>query len=315
MPENPLYLRSTFHSSGDPLADSRYERATGYRDDGDLAAAADLFTQAAERAPGWAVAWFALGGVRVAQGARAESRAAFQRALDADPTDELGAKLQLARLSEVPVADAIAAGYVAALFDQYATEFDAALVERLGYSGPRLLNAAIVKLCGPQVRFARCLDLGCGTGLAGAALRPLCKTLIGFDLSAGMLAQAARKGCYTELKQIDLLAGLLAEPAESANLVVAADSLVYVGELGPVFAAAARVLAPGGLFAATLEAGTEGIELHASLRYRHGPDHVRSRAAAAGLDVAALEFASARNDAGAPVPGFVAVLAKVAAVG
>ena len=86
--------------------------------------------------------------------------------------------------------------------------------------------------------------------------------------------------------------------------------LVYVGELTPVLAEAARVLEPGGLLAATLERGEDGIELHASLRYRHGVDYVRAAAATAGLSLAYLTDDSARRDAGVPVPGLVMVLEK-----
>ena len=38
------------------------------------------------------------------------------------------------------------------------------------------------------------VDLGCGTGLAGAAMKPFCKgTLLGCDLSGGMILLAKKK--------------------------------------------------------------------------------------------------------------------------
>jgi predicted TPR repeat methyltransferase len=301
-----------FRSSGDPIADRRYGLALAYRQDGELAAAAELLAQTVEIAPRWAAAWFALGEIQDALGARQAALDAFRCVRALDPADELGAGLRLARLGEGPVADAIAAGYVERLFNQYAREFEAALVGRLGYSGPQLIHVALSAVRGPGFRAGRCLDLGCGTGLAGLAVRPHCATLVGIDLSAGMLAEAARKGCYDALVQADLLAALTAEPAAAAGLIIAADALVYVGELTPVLAEAARVLEPGGLLAATLERGEDGIELHASLRYRHGVDYLRASAAAAGLAVAYLIDASARRDAGTPVPGLVVVLEKPA---
>ena len=45
----------------------------------------------------------------------------------------------------------------------------------------------------PALHFGTMLDLGCGTGLAGAAFRPLVDWLVGVDLSAGMIAQARGK--------------------------------------------------------------------------------------------------------------------------
>ena len=57
-----------FLSSGDLLADRRYDRARGLEADGDVAAAADLLVQALERAPDFAAAWFALGEIRARGG-------------------------------------------------------------------------------------------------------------------------------------------------------------------------------------------------------------------------------------------------------
>ena len=48
----------------DPIAARRYDYARAAADDGDWAAAAEVFAQAAEQAPGWAPAWFALGEAR-----------------------------------------------------------------------------------------------------------------------------------------------------------------------------------------------------------------------------------------------------------
>ena len=82
-----------FISSGDLIADRRYDLARGYAADGDLAAAADLYAQAVELAPGFASAWFALGEAREALGDRDGARAAFAQARDTDPQDRHGAGL------------------------------------------------------------------------------------------------------------------------------------------------------------------------------------------------------------------------------
>src|SRR5207247_2068538 len=62
------------------LADRRYALARDYAADGDLVAAADLYAQATELAPGFASAWFALGEAREALGDRDGARAAFEEA-------------------------------------------------------------------------------------------------------------------------------------------------------------------------------------------------------------------------------------------
>src|SRR6266571_18366 len=97
----PMSAPTLFLSSGDLLADRRYERARALEADGDLAAAADLLAQALERAPGFVSAWFALGEVRAYAGDRAGAVAAFRSALAADPADRHGAALRLARLGAV----------------------------------------------------------------------------------------------------------------------------------------------------------------------------------------------------------------------
>ena len=84
--------------------------------------------------------------------------------------------------------------------------------------------------------------------------------------------------------------GLRGRPDASADLVLAADAMVYVADLAPVLREAARVLAPGGLFAFTVEThGGEGVILGEGLRYAHSAACVRASLEAAGLELAQLE--------------------------
>src|SRR3954468_4496267 len=169
--------------------------ARAYAADGDLAAAADLYAQAVELAPGFASAWFALGETREALGDREGARAAFERARAADPEDRHGAALHLARLGGADPATQALHGYVRTLFDQYAPRFDRAL-EDLKYAAPDMLRDAVAQ---HGARFGTMLDLGCGTGLAGAAFRPHVDWLVGIDLSPNMIEQTRRKGIYDRL--------------------------------------------------------------------------------------------------------------------
>ena len=75
-----------FISSGDLIADRRYDFARAYAPDGDLAAAADLYAQAVELVPGFASAWFALGEAREALGDREGAGTAFARAPSRSPS-------------------------------------------------------------------------------------------------------------------------------------------------------------------------------------------------------------------------------------
>src|SRR5262249_17821560 len=141
--------------------------------------------------------------------------------------------------------------YVRRLFDDYAPRFDAALVDRLQYRAPAKLRAAI-GAAAPDRRFAQALDLGCGTGLAGAAIRDMTDRLIGVDLSPAMVAAAGRKAVYDELAVGEMVA-FLSSAAAIFDLVIAADVLVYLGDLAPLLAAVAARMAAGGLFAFTLQ--------------------------------------------------------------
>ncbi|SFU53175.1 Predicted methyltransferase, contains TPR repeat [Methylobacterium sp. 174MFSha1.1] len=299
-------------SSGDLLADRRYAWAEAALAEGDAGAAADLAAQVLERAPGYAPAWLLLGRARAADPAlRADARSAFRAALTLDPEDSLGARLHLAELGE-GVGEAISPAYVRALFDGYAGRFERHLVEGLGYCGPALIRAALERLRGPDASFPRVLDLGCGTGLMARALVGIAGTLAGIDLSPGMLAEARRTSLYARLHEGDLRDVLRAEPPSSADLAVAADVFIYLREIGPVLRETARVLAPGGLFAFTVQghAGARGTVLGADGRYAHGVENVREDAAAAGLAIALLEPAEIRRQNGAGVPGWLAVLAR-----
>src|SRR3954454_11266993 len=157
--------------------------ARAYAADGDLAAAADLYAQAVELAPGFASAWIALGEAREALGDGEAAQAAFERAVAADPDDRHGAALRLARVGGADPATQALHGYVRTLFDQYAPRFDRAL-EDLGYRAPMLLREAVMK---HRARFGTMLDLGCGTGLPRAGVRPHVDWLAGVDLSPKMI--------------------------------------------------------------------------------------------------------------------------------
>jgi predicted TPR repeat methyltransferase len=107
------------------------------------------------------------------------------------------------------------------------------------------------------------------------------------------------------------LQGLRVRGDASADLILAADAMVYLAELAPVLAEAARVLAPGGLLAFTTETHDgEGVVIGQGLRYAHSVTHVRAMLESAGLKLSLLEDRSARNEDNVPVPGLVAVAAK-----
>jgi predicted TPR repeat methyltransferase len=300
-----------FASSNDLVADRRYAYAKAALGEGDAAAAADLMAQTIPLAPDWPPAHFLLGEALIALGRQAEAVAALRRAVALDPDDVLGARIRLALLGagDVEAENAISPAYVRALFDDYADRFDDHLVQALHYRGPELIMTALGRLSRERA-YGCVLDLGCGTGLMGAAIRPHAGWLGGCDLSPAMVAKAEQRGLYDDLAVADVVEHLNGSLAAGFDLLTAADVVTYMGDLGPLFAAAARVLAPGGLFALTAQAAESGIVLGADCRYAHGGDHLHAATQAAGLSVAHIASAAMRLDRGDPVPTHVLVLRK-----
>jgi predicted TPR repeat methyltransferase len=201
--------------------------------------------------------------------------------------------------------------YVRQLFDQYAEQFDDHLVRQLAYRG----HERLIDLLPPEAgtRFARVLDLGCGTGLCGAHLRATLllrhDVLEGVDLSPAMLEKARARQVYDALHLADIHDFLATPPEQPFDLVLAADVFIYLGALDRVYAAMAQWLRPGGWLAFTVETpGTEqtptpGLELRTSMRYAHSPAYLRELAARHGLTVMCIHDDVLRLDQLQPVAG------------
>lgn len=210
----------------------------------------------------------------------------------------------LAALGEAPLPERAPAAFVRELFDAFAPRFDQDLAEALDYRTPALLAA----LPAPGLR-GRVLDLGCGTGLSGVALKPFAKRLEGLDLSPRMLDRARARGLYDALHEADLL-DFLPRRAAAYDLIAAADVLNYLGDLAPALAAIRAALKPGGEALFSLETGAAPVELGQGLRFRHNPDHAAALAAAAGLAPRRREAAVLRQEKGVPVEGTLFLLRR-----
>jgi predicted TPR repeat methyltransferase len=307
---------------------------------GDPGAAAALITRAIALAPDLAWYHLNLGHAHAAAGHDARAVAAMTASAELDPassiprydlarhhlrhgrTDEALAALRdvlarepsharaqflVASLSGGHV-DTAPADYVTELFDSYAPSFEAHLVEVLGYRAPAQL-AELIAASGPTAQRAwRVLDLGCGSGLGGAAFRDVAQHLIGSDLSPRMIDIARRRGVYDELHVEDLTATLRRVRGD-VHLIVAADVFIYVGALDDPFQAAARALLPGGLFAFSTErCDGDGFRLQPSSRYAHGDGYIRALAERHGFAVRTARDTVLRIEHGVPVPGLLYLL-------
>jgi predicted TPR repeat methyltransferase len=277
-----------------------WELAILLENSGDLPGAIDLYQRALRADPYRTAFLTELGRLWRELGDIERARSWFDRALSIDP-DSAEAATGLASLD---AAEGLTEAYVRTLFDQYADRFDADLTGTLKYQAPGLV-AALLARCGVVEGSADVLDLGCGTGLSGAALKPFARTMDGVDLSPGMVAKARGRGIYDALA-VGEAEAFLAGAARSWDIVAAVDMLNYIGDLEPIFRAAAARLRPGGLFAGTVEKRVEGGQaLSEKRRYRHGADHVQVALDAAGLGLLELSEAVLRQEGGVPVVGLV----------
>ncbi len=248
------------------------------------------------------------------RGDAAAAAEAFRAALALDPLDRGGAALRLAALGAGPVRERAPPTYVSMLFDEHAAEFDSLLVADLGYAVPRMMADRLRDL--GLAPGARVVDLGCGTGLAAAELGDLAGHLTGIDLSVGMLLQARRRGGYAKLVLGEAAAALDGETEAGeppADAVLAADLVIYLGRLEPLFAAVARRLRPGGVFLVSTETLAEPpaepwtYRVGEGARFAHAPAYLRAALEGAGLALLSLEPISVRMQADQAVPGHLAV--------
>ncbi len=143
---------------------------------------------------------------------------------------------------------------IAAFFDRAVAHSPEAGVALYSLGDPALLAAATAEIvdwlaAGQWLRpGVDVLDLGCGIGRVAAALAGRCRSVLGLDVSAGMVAEAQRRHGATAGLRFAVTDGRSLPPGPF-GLVLAVDSMPYILQAGAadaVVAAAAQALAPGG---------------------------------------------------------------------
>ncbi|MDO8838945.1 MAG: methyltransferase domain-containing protein [Parvibaculum sp.] len=234
----------------------------------------------------------------------------FEAAQAHDPADLRGATIRLAEIAAAGPPKRASAAYVRALFDGYAPRYDTHMTGALAYRGPDILRDVATRAGLSASEQYAGIDLGCGTGLSGAAFRAFCATLTGVDLSPRMVAVAEASGHYDRVIAGDLLAFLAAETESSCTLAIACDTLIYLGDLAALFSGLARVLARGGWFVFSTEksdAAEGGYAIGPTRRFRHTAAYLQDMAAAHGFEIGAIETAILRTEKRVAVESFVGV--------
>jgi predicted TPR repeat methyltransferase len=237
---------------------------------------------------------------------RDEAVAAYREALARGGDAEV-ISFSLAALDAAPAPPVAPTRLIVGAYDQHADHYDRHMVDVLKYRIPEHVMGALGPL---PARALDVLDLGCGTGLMGARVRPFARTLIGVDLSSQMLRIARERQIFDKLACMELLAFVRTQRA-CFDLVLAADVLVYFGDLSDVFAAVGNALRAGGRFGFSVESDPDrDFVLKPSLRFAHSEAHLRRRAQDHGFRVQALASKPLRSEAGSNVMGHVAVLRR-----
>jgi predicted TPR repeat methyltransferase len=320
-----------------------------HRKAGRLEESEDSCRRAVALKPDFALAWFNLAQVLIEQGLVHEGLVANSKAIVLAPKHQTG-RQQVARalvtlgeigraaevyrewLAEEPdnpvVLHHLAAcegndrhgrapdDYVETVFDGFATSFDAKLAS-LGYRAPQLIASLASKRLPPPARDLVLGDAGCGTGLCGPLMRDWAATLVGFDLSAGMLALAEQRGVYDRLHKAELVDYLRRNP-QAFDLLISADTLCYFGDLREFAEAARTALRPGGRLMFTVEAvvdasvnaDAEPFRLQPHGRYAHSRGYLGQVLGAAGFHVEDLLQDVLRREAGLAVQGWLVCALK-----
>jgi predicted TPR repeat methyltransferase len=259
-----------------------------------------------------AVAWTNRGNVLRAKQHLEEAVLCYERALALQPDLETAKQNRFYVLLELRKVSRIDERALRETFDDISPRFDALMVDKLRYRGHLQVRAlaerAIVPLRAPMT----ILDLGCGTGLVGEAFKDVAAggRLDGIDLAPRMIEAARARGVYADLILGDL-ENVLAAEGPSYDLILSADTMVYLGDLAPAFSGVAHRLRPGGCYIFAVEAKTgEGWEQTPQNRFRHSESYLRMEGARAGLSFVDSMETTLRLEADEPVPGLVLALKK-----
>ena len=240
----------------------------------------------------------------------AEANQIMKRLLEVQPLDTKMAHLK-AVLDGVTIENA-PQQFVETYFDGYAPIFDEHLQKKLAYNVPQMVADLLrsIPLLDKKISLSL-LDLGCGTGLVAQALQDMTALRVGVDLSQHMLNYAQSKQLYNELYKCDIVEFVAAE-RRKFDVVVAADVLIYIANIAPLFSGVSSVLSEDGIFAFSIEkeGGTAPSLLNVAGRYTQNVSHITSIAQQYGLDVLVSQPCIIRTEKNYPVNGMIFVLKK-----
>lgn len=258
------------------------------------------FKKAIKIKPSFISAYHNIGIVYQGRGEMDKALESYKTALSFDP-DNYRSSVHFAQAEHLLAAitgkttDSAPQCYIENLFNKYAHSFDHSLVEKLDYCGPQVILETIKSIY-PKCSFKRILDLGCGTGLVGAELRPFCDKLEGIDLSKSMLAEAEAKGLYDSLTKSDIKKYLSTAELDF-DFFIASDVFIYVGELKDIFRLIKSRNKGSGKIAFTTEhTEKDGYFLEKSARFSHSKQYIERLCTQFDYDIIESSLFKIRKD-------------------
>lgn len=243
-----------------------------------------------------------------------QAAAAYRKVLELDPEDHGGAAVRMASMGFGEMPPKAPDAYVATLFDQHAEAFESILVDQLEYCVPLMVLQQIqTQKLGP---FKKLLDLGCGTGLTGGALRDIVEEMTGLDISENMVEIAHEKDLYETLYVAEAADFLEDNDDGPFDIVTATDVLPYLGFLEELFFGVADNLEPGGLFFFSSETLPDEVlsgrdfMVGPHQRFAHAELYVRKVLADAGFEVIEVQDITVRLEDGKPIAGHLVAAKK-----
>ncbi len=234
----------------------------------------------------------------------------FKEALKLQP-DNQSIHYTIQALSQNQSLLAAPTDYVKSLFDSYADHYEQHLLTALDYQIPIHFKRILTQLHATNAHWD-ILDLGAGTGLCASAVQPFLKTLTGVDLSLKMLDMARDKNIYTTLA-CDELISFLAKKRADYDLIMAGDTLVYIGNLSTVFQHIKQALRASGLFLFNTEISeNEEYKMNQSGRFSHHKKYIETLAKQNHFKIVHYEKAITRMQNNEPVYGHLYLLQQTA---
>lgn len=202
--------------------------------------------------------------------------------------------------------------YITSYYDGFAEQYDYYQRHVSAYSAPSSCAEALArcKELAPSPR--RLLDIGCGTGLSGEALRDMAQDRCGVDLSTRMLEIARRKQIYHNLHLQEGISFMLG-CKQRFEIVAAIDSLSAMGGLSGFIQAARNALTQNGLLVFTIEKDLHAKKYHLAPngRYAHHPDYVTEILTSRGYSILHHQDYNLRMDFNHIIPGQIFIARKV----